>query len=60
MSAAWPLWHQKPFASPPAHFSIEMRQQIATDSPTLWTVHRRGVASPGHTGVRRGVQPASG
>ena len=38
----------------------ELRQQRATASPTLWTVHRRGVASPGHTGARRGVQPASG
>ena len=38
----------------------ELRQQRATALPTLWTVHRRIVESPGHTGARRGVHPASG
>ena len=38
----------------------DLRQQRATASPTLWNVHQRGVASPGHTGARGGVQPASG
>ena len=37
-----------------------LQQQRATASPTLWTVHRMVVASPGHTGARRGVEPASG
>ena len=38
----------------------ELRKQRATASPTLWTVHQRIVATPGHTGAQRGVQPASG
>ena len=37
-------------------FHSELRQQRATASPPLWTVHWRVVASPGHTAARRGVR----
>ena len=61
VSASWPWWHQRAFCQLAGSlFHSELRQQKATAPPTLWAIHRRVVSSPGHTGARRGVQPASG
>ena len=54
MSASWPWWHQRAFCQLAGTLlHSELRQQRTTALPTLWTVHRSVVASPGHTGARK-------